>query len=133
MLFRSEGSNEIYLNNVDAIPSFFETNVLGIDSGLVGAAPQPGGNLWTRMERLEPDFRQVGDMSVVVTGKGYADDTDVDSQPYMFSPNTLKIDMKEQRREMRLRFGSNTQNGNYFMGRVLMSIETGDVRGTGNP
>lgn len=128
-----EGSNEIYLNNVDAIPSFFETNVLGIDSGLVGAAPQPGGNLWTRMERLEPDFRQVGDMSVVVTGKGYADDTDVDSQPYMFSPNTLKIDMKEQRREMRLRFQSNTQNGDYFMGRIVMSIETGDVRGTGNP
>jgi hypothetical protein len=41
--------------------------------------------------------------------------------------------MKEQRREMRMRFRSNTQNGNYFMGRVLLSIDTGDVRGTGNP
>jgi hypothetical protein len=50
-----------------------------------------------------------------------------------FDPTTLKIDMKEQRREMRLRFESNTQNGDYFMGRVVMSVETGDTRGTGNP
>jgi hypothetical protein len=41
--------------------------------------------------------------------------------------------MREQRREMRLRFGSNTFNGNYFMGKVLLSLDTGDVRGTGNP
>jgi hypothetical protein len=55
------------------------------------------------------------------------------STPYTFSPNTLKIDMKEQRRELRLRFTSNTQNGNYFLGRTLLSLDTGDVRGSGNP
>jgi hypothetical protein len=68
-----------------------------------------------------------------VTGKGYADDTDNPSNPYVFDPSTLKIDMKEQRREMRLRFTSNTQNGDYFLGKVLLSLETGDIRGTGNP
>jgi hypothetical protein len=72
-------------------------------------------------------------MSLIVTGKSYADDVDDPSDPYLFDPTTLKIDMKEQRREMRLRFTSNTQNGDYFMGRVIMSIDTGDVRGTGNP
>jgi hypothetical protein len=70
---------------------------------------------------------------LIVTGKSYADDIDDPSDPYTFSPTTLKIDMKEQRREMRLKFVSNTQNGDYFMGRVVMSIDTGDVRGTGNP
>jgi hypothetical protein len=72
-------------------------------------------------------------MELVVTGKGYADDTDVSSEAYLFDPTTLKIDMKEQRREMRLKFTSNRVNGDYFMGRVVMNIETGDVRGTGNP
>jgi hypothetical protein len=72
-------------------------------------------------------------MELVVTGKGYADDTDVSSDPYSFDPTTLKIDMKEQRREMRLKFTSNIVNGDYFMGRVILNIETGDVRGTGNP
>jgi hypothetical protein len=57
----------------------------------------------------------------------------VDSEPYAFSPGTLKVDMREQRREMRLRFQSNTYNGNYQTGRVLLSLTTGDVRATGNP
>jgi len=127
------GTDEIYLNNVNAIQSYFETNILGVSSGLVGSAQGVGDNLWTRVERIEPDFEQVGEMTVVVTGKGYADDTDQVSQVYSFNASTLKIDMKEQRREMRLKFESNTQNGNYFMGRVVLSVETGDVRGTGNP
>ena len=72
-------------------------------------------------------------MYLVVTGKGYADDVDQPSDPYTFEPDSLKVDMREQRREMRLRFGSNIVNGNYFMGKVLLSLDTGDVRGTGNP
>ena len=127
------GTNEVYTNKVDAIDSYFETNVIGSRMGLVGSVEQPGDNVWTRIERMEPDFVQVGEMTMVVTGNGYADDPPQDSDPYPFDPDTLKIDMKEQRREMRLRFRSNTQNGDYFMGRVLLSIDTGDVRGTGNP
>ncbi len=127
------GTNEVYTNNVNAIESFFETNVIGARAGLVGAVEQPGDNLWTRIERIEPDFVQNGGMEVIITGKSYADDVDDPSTPYPFDPDTLKIDMKEQRREMRLKFTSNCQNGDYFMGRTLLSIDTGDVRGTGNP
>jgi hypothetical protein len=72
-------------------------------------------------------------MNVVVTGKGYANDADIESAPYVFQPDTLKVDMREQRRELRLRFESNTQNGNYQMGKILISVEGGDVRSTGNP
>jgi hypothetical protein len=72
-------------------------------------------------------------MYLIVTGKGYADDIDRSSDPYYFDPTTLKVDMREQRREMRMRFGSNTYNGNYYMGKVLLSLDTGDIRGTGNP
>jgi hypothetical protein len=72
-------------------------------------------------------------MSMIVTGKGFADDVDSPSEPKLFDSNTLKIDLKEQRREMRLRFSSNVVNGDYFMGRIVLNIETGDVRGTANP
>jgi len=127
------GVNQISTNNVDAIDSYFETNVLGQATGLVGSQQQPGDNLWTRCERVEPDFVQSEQMYLVVTGKGYADDTDEPSDPYYYDPTTLKVDMREQRREMRMRFGSNIQNGNYYMGKVILSLDTGDVRGTGNP
>jgi hypothetical protein len=127
------GTNEVYTNQVNAIDSFFETNIIGSRVGLVGTVEQPGDNVWTRCERIEPDFVQSGTMEVTVLGKGYAEDVDQESDPYTFEPDTLKVDMREQYREMRMRFRSNTQNGNYFMGRVLLSIDTGDVRGTGNP
>ena len=127
------GTNEIYTNHVNAIESYFETNVIGSGAGLVGSTQQAGDNLWTRIERVEPDFVQSGAMNLIVTGKSYADDVDDPSVEYPFDPTTLKIDLKEQRREMRLRFSSNTQNGNYFMGRIILSIDTGDVRGNGSP
>jgi hypothetical protein len=127
------GTNRILLTNVDAIYSAFETPILGNQAGLVGAVQQAGDNVWTRLERVEPDFIQTGKMDLIVTGKGYADDTDQSSNPYNFTSSTLKIDMREQRREMRLRFESNDFNGNYQMGKIILSVDVGDVRGTGNP
>ena len=127
------GTNEIYLTSVNAIRSYFETPNLGFLTGTVGATQKPGDNLWTRIERVEPDFVQTGDMTVVITGRGYAEDVNQESDPFTFTPNTLKIDMREQRREMRLRFESNTENGDYQTGSVLLSLTTGDVRSTGNP
>ena len=76
---------------------------------------------------------QTGDMNVYIYGKGYANDDDIVSEPYVFSPNTLKVDIRQQRREMRIRFESNTFNGNYEMGNCLISVDIGDERSTGSP
>lgn len=127
------GSDEVYTTNVNAIRSFFETNNLGWVTGGPGNPQLSGDNRWLRMERVEPDFVQVGDMNLYVTGNGYAAATEVTTGPYVFTPQTLKIDLREQRRELRLRFESNTYNGDYYMGRVLISAEMGDERSTGNP
>jgi hypothetical protein len=90
-------------------------------------------NNYIRLERVEPDFVQSEDMNLYVTGKGYASDVDQVSDAYVFSPTTLKIDLREQRREMRLRFESNVVNGNYECGLNLLSADVGDMRSTGNP
>ena len=127
------GVDQVYLTSVNAIRSYYETSNLGTLGGLVGASQSPGANLWTRLDRIEPDFIQQGDMSVVVTGASYADGPDQVSAPYVYSPTTYKIDMREQRRELRLRFESNTFNGDYQAGKILLGMTTGDVRGTGNP
>lgn len=127
------GMDQVYLTSVNAIRSYYETSNLGTLGGLVGASQSPGANLWTRLDRIEPDFIQQGDMSVVVTGASYADGPDQVSAPYVYSPTTYKIDMREQRRELRLRFESNTFNGDYQAGKILLGMTTGDVRGTGNP
>jgi hypothetical protein len=130
------GTNQVTNQSVSAIESYFETNDLGWVSGGPAAPSNPSGqggsasdNRWIRLERVEPDFVQTGDMSLVVTGRPYAQSEDTESEPYVFSPTTGKIDMKEQRRELRLRFVSNTLNGNYQAGKILLDADIGDVRG----
>jgi hypothetical protein len=127
------GADSVYATQVNAIQSYFETNNLGWVTGGPGNPQLSGDNRWLRIERVEPDFVQSGDMNLYVTGNGYADAEPVTSDAYVFNSTTLKIDMREQRRELRLKFESNTYNGNYYMGRVLLSAEMGDERSTGNP
>lgn len=127
------GTDVVYLNSVTAVQSYYETNNIGWVTGGPGADDPIGPNKWIRLERVEPDFNQTGSMNLYVTGKGYADDTPQVSSPYTFDSTTLKIDMREQRREMRLKFESNTLNGNYEQGQILLSADVGDERSTGNP
>jgi hypothetical protein len=120
------GTDEIDGQNVRAILSSFETNDL---SWLGGGPSQPaaeGQNRWIRVERIEPDFLQSGEMSVVVTGRPFAQGEDKESEPYVFGPNTGKVDMREQRRELRFKFASNTIGGDYQMGLVLAHLQPGD-------
>lgn len=123
------GVDEIKETQVDAIDSYFETSDLGWVGGGPAQTAPIGENYWLHLERVEPDFVQQGEMYLQVIGRPYAQEADKVSDPYYFDPDTGKIDMREQRRELRLRFGSNTQGGDYQMGRVLLSANVGDVRG----
>jgi GTP-binding protein len=87
-----------------------------------------GEDRWLRLERVEPDFIQSGEMTLVVTGRPFAQKQDVESDPFVFGPDTGKIDMREQRRELRLRFRSNVVNGDYQLGKTLLSATIGDSR-----
>jgi len=127
------GKDQVYLTNVDSINSYFETNSIGFVGGGLGSQQLINDNKWIRLERFEPDFVQSGQMSLTITGKGYADDINIVSAPYVFTSSTLKIDMKEQRREMRLRITSNDFGGDYQLGNCLLSVDMGDERSTGNP
>ena len=127
------GVDRILLSSVTAVESMIETNSIGWVGGGPGQRAIQGVNKWIRIERFEPDFVQSGSMQLVITGKGYADDVDDPSEPFTFTKETLKIDLKLQRREMRLRLISNESGGDYFMGNCLISVDLGDERSTGNP
>jgi hypothetical protein len=126
------GTDAIKGANVEAIESYFETSDLGFVAGGPSQPTMVGENKWIRVDRIEPDFIQSGDMTVQVTGRPFAQSQDVTSDPYTFTPNNGKVDMREQRRELRLRFVSNTQGGNYQMGRVIIDAEFGDTRPYGS-
>lgn len=125
------GVDQVTNTTYNAIESFFETSDLGLIAGGPSEPTLTGINRWLRLERVEPDFIMSGQMSLYITGRPYAQVTDKVSQAYVFDSNTGKIDMKEQRRELRLRFVSNVAGGDYQLGKVLLDADTGDVRGYG--
>lgn len=123
------GTDAVQGIQVNAIESYFETNDLGLVSGGPSQPSLIGDNVWLHLERVEPDFVQSGTMQLFVTGNPYAQSDPAISQSYDFDPDTNKIDMREQRRELRIKFVSNVAGGDYQLGRLLLSANIGDVRG----
>jgi len=123
MWIHEQGLDEIDGQFINPIPSWFETADL---SSLV-----QGKNDMVRITRIEPDFIQVGDMTVQVTGRANARAQEVSSSQFTFpavatQPYEQIVVMKEQRRELRVRFESNELGGNYQMGQIIGHIAPGD-------
>jgi hypothetical protein len=80
---------------------------------------------------IEPDFVQSGDMTCQITGRANARSPEVTSEEKVFpetavTPQEQVIFFKEQRRELRFRFESNTLGGDYQMGLILAHLQEGD-------
>lgn len=118
-----QGVDEIDGQTINPIQSYFETADLS-------ALPQ-GTNTYMRITTIEPDFIQNGPMTVQVTGRANARAPEVFSSIFEFpetaaQPYQQIVMLKEQRRELRVRFESNAVGGNYQMGQIIGHVETGD-------
>jgi hypothetical protein len=122
------GTDEVVAQEANAIESYFTTSDLGWVQGGPTQTSPVGDNFWLHLERMEPDFIQSGEMTFQVTGRPFAQAEDTTSAPYTFDPDTRKIDLREQRRELRLIFTSNVHGGDYQLGKVLLHANIGDVR-----
>lgn len=122
------GIDRIQGGDQTAIPAFVETSDFGYPTGGAEAERPVGADYWTRLTRIEPDFIQEGEMTVQVVGGSFANSPAVESLPFPFDQTTGKIDLREQRRQIRLRFTSNVSGGTFQMGRVILHLERGDIR-----
>lgn len=121
------GYDEVNGDSVIAIPSYFET--ADISFCATGPAGQwVGEDRWVRLERIEPDFVQIGSMTATVKGNKYATSDVRTGGTYTYSASTTKIDMREQDRQLRIRFESNEAGGYYQQGQVILDLEVGDGR-----
>ena len=121
------GVDEIDGAQINAVESFFETG----DIALI--ISDPPKNRAIHVEMMEPDFVQAGEMTVQITGRINARAPEV-SGPLRAFPAVAaekyeqQVFFKEQRRELRFRFSSNTVGGNYQMGQIIVHIEPADGR-----
>lgn len=121
------GVDQIDGSSINAIQSYFETGDISL---LTAEEPK---NRAIRIEMIEPDFVQTGDMSVQITGRINARAPEIRGPVKIFpavatEPYEQQVFFKEQRRELRFRFESNTVGGDYQMGQVVVHVEVADGR-----
>ena len=121
------GVDQIDGSSINAIQSYFETGDISL---LTADEPK---NRAIRIEMIEPDFVQSGDMKVQITGRINARAPEVRGPVKIFpavatEPYEQQVFFKEQRRELRFRFESNTVGGDYQMGQVVVHVEVADGR-----
>jgi hypothetical protein len=118
-----QGVDEIDGQVAAPIESYFETADLSM-------LPQ-GKNEYLRITTIEPDFVQNGPMTVQVTGRANARAPEVYSSQFIFPESAIEpheqiVMLKEQRRELRVRFESNAVGGDYQMGQIIGHLDSGD-------
>lgn len=122
------GTDMISGSSVQPINSSFTTNEFdmmetGIDKEL-------------RVDIVEPDLVQVGDLTMTVTGRSNARASDLESQSQTFPDNSNPpldanqqiIRFKTSRRLMRFTVTSNTAGGDYYMGKTFAHVEPASGR-----
>ena len=122
------GKNKITDVDEFAIDSFVETCDISFVGGTPASDDPMGINRRMHLTRIEPDFRQVGDMELTVVGRPFANDGVTEKGPFVYPENTGKIDLRVEARLINLRFRSNVIDGDYEMGRLLITAELGDER-----
>lgn len=125
------GADSINGAVVEPIPSFFQTADLTM---LTAEKPEDQA---LRVAVIEPDFVQSGEMTVQIVGKANARAPNDESAISTFPEDNGNLDaddqivrLKQNRREMRFKFGSNTPGGDYQMGQPIAHIEPSDGRMT---
>jgi len=126
------GQNQIALNGETAIYSSITTSDISWISGTPGGNSLIGVNRRMHIRRVEPNFLQSGEMSMTILGRKFASGSmqldEQDSGPYFFNPDTGKIDLRVEHRLIQLKFESNVLDGNYEMGKLIITAEYGDER-----
>lgn len=123
------GLNQVTAAAELAVYSSITTSDISWLTGNPSQEALQGVNRRMHLRRIEPNFLQSGTMAVTILGRKFASGQyEENSGPYYFTSETGKIDLRVEHRLVRLKFESNELNGNYEMGRNLITAEFGDER-----
>ena len=121
------GTDRVIGSQVSSIRSMVETNDISWVGGNVSQDAPQGMDRSVRLIRIEPNFKQFGDMTVQAIGRAYASsDNEIFGDIQSFSPATDRVYFTgADYRQLRLRFDSDTIGGYFEMGRLLIKVDYG--------
>ena len=124
-----QGLNQITNSGELAVYSSITTSDISWLTGDPSEDSKLGINRRMHLRRVEPNFIQSGTMAMTILGRKFAGgQSEENSGPYYFTQDTGKIDLRVEHRLIRLQFVSNDIDGNFEMGRNLITAEFGDER-----
>ncbi len=121
------GTDMVLYGQSYAIDSYFETNII------TWFQKAPTDDREMRIRRIEQDFVQSGEMTVVVKTRDFPQGPVSSSNIYTFLPEQPiisldKTDMNNMGRLVSFQFRSNVSGGKYLMGKTVLNYAPGDVR-----
>ena len=123
------GLNQVTPQNELAVYSSITTSDISWLTGNPSEDSRLGINRRMHLRRVEPNFLQSGVMSLTILGRKFAGgQNEQNDGPFYFTQETGKIDLRVEHRLIRLKFESNDIDGNFEMGRNLITAEYGDER-----
>jgi len=98
-----------------------------------GLEPRLAADKAIRMERIEPDFVQVGNMTVQIRGRANARSPVIEGPSFLFGDTATgaqdqTVPIKNTFRLLSLKFSTNVVGGNYQLGETVGHIEPADGR-----
>lgn len=122
------GRNKILGQEVIAVPSSFTTRSFGFAVGLPVVQDMDPDTM-TVLERLDPDYGQVGALTAEALGRSYTGSEMRVLQALTIEENESFVKFRgAQERELQLRITSNTVDGFYQSGKPLAQLKPGDGR-----
>lgn len=123
------GKNKIIGSDVIAIPSSFTSKDFGFAVGQPFAESPITVDVTTRVVHIEPDFDQVGDLTMVVQGRSFPKDDIKDINTTVITQESKYEDIRDaQARLLRIKIVSNSRNGDFSQGKVMLTLQPGDER-----
>lgn len=126
------GKNKIVGGEITPVVSSVTSKAFGLAIGTpFGEAPITDDTM-TSIERLEPDFKATGDLEFIVHGKSYAQDQMSELETAVAAPTDSFVTFRSQERILTLTVRSNTIDGDFQQGQVMIGLEPGDERPSTN-
>lgn len=123
-LWQHEYNYDKVINNTTiAIPAFIDTSDLTLIADGMQGIDQ---NIY--VDEVEIDFVQQGEMTLTFIKQQFANSPIILSLPYVFDKMTTYISTREQARQMRFRWESNTAGGFFELGKTEARWSPGDKR-----
>lgn len=122
------GYNKVIGQEVSAIKSSFTSKSFGFAVGEPFSEAIKTNDVMTEIDRLDPDFKQVGPLEVIVSGRSFTSSPLVELERKTCEESSPFVGFNVQERELTVTIESNVRDGYYEQGQVYLQLVVGDER-----